>query len=56
MLGVKFRVWLTTPKGFERIIDIEAGDRVSAIDGARKQAPEGSELRYAGELKWFEVV
>ena len=43
--GRKFRLWYTTPIGFERIIDVEATTKVEAMEKGKAQVPEGSVLR-----------
>jgi len=43
----KWRVWFTTPMGFERFIDVEAMTEEEARTKATPQAPPGSEYRYA---------
>ncbi|MBA7667662.1 hypothetical protein ES703_75759 [subsurface metagenome] len=43
----KFRVWFTTPIGFERFVDVDAIDEGEAKRLAEKQVPAGSEFRGA---------
>jgi len=45
----KWRVWFTTPRGFEMFIKVEAETRKEAIEKASDEAPLGSKLRYAKE-------
>ena len=41
----KFRLWYTTPIGFERMIDVEAATAEEAKEKGKAQVPEGSVLR-----------
>jgi len=42
----KWRVWFTTPMGFERFVDVETATEEEAKTKASAQVPAGSEHRY----------
>jgi len=46
----RYRVWFTTPRGFEHFIDVWAESKEEARRLGEKRVPEGSIFRYAFEV------